>query len=69
MEVVVDIDNEICPCCQGELQRIGGNRSARLDLLAAQFRILVTRRWAPSCIRRDPPELVAWPREYTEMQL
>jgi hypothetical protein len=44
IEVIVDIDNKICPCCQGELHRIGEDRSERLDLVPAQFRILVTRR-------------------------
>ena len=32
------------PCCQGELHRIGEDRSERLDMVPAQFRVLVTRR-------------------------
>ena len=43
IEVVVDIEDKTCPCCQGELHRIGEDRSERLDLVPAQFRILVTR--------------------------
>jgi hypothetical protein len=49
IEVVVDIDNKTCPCCQGELHRIGEDRSERLDLVPAQFRILVTRRPKYAC--------------------
>ncbi len=49
IEVVVDIDNKICPCCQGELHRIGEDKSERLDLVPAQFRILVTRRPKYAC--------------------
>jgi transposase len=46
----VDIDNKTCPCCQGELHRIGEDRSERLDMVPAQFRVLVTRR--PKCVCR-----------------
>jgi transposase len=49
IEVVVDIDNKICPCCQGELHRIGEDKSERLDLVPAQFRVLVTRRPKYAC--------------------
>src|SRR6202021_640858 len=44
IEVVVDIDDKICPCCRGELHRIGEDKSERLDMGPAQFRVLVTRR-------------------------
>jgi transposase IS166 family protein/transposase IS66-like protein len=44
IEVVVDIDAKTCPCCKGKLHRIGEDKSERLDLVPAQFRILVTRR-------------------------
>ena len=30
-------------CCQGELHRIGEDKSERLDIVPAQFRVLVTR--------------------------
>jgi transposase len=49
IEVVVDIDDKTCPCCKGELHRIGENKSERLDLVPAQFRILVTRRPKYAC--------------------
>src|SRR6201986_1754370 len=42
IEIVVDINNKTCPCCQGELHRIGEDRSERLDIVPAQFRVLVT---------------------------
>jgi transposase len=49
IEVVVDIEDKACPCCKGELHRIGEDRSERLDLVPAQFRILVTRRPRYAC--------------------
>ena len=42
IEVVVDIDDKICCCCNGELNRIGEDKSERLDMMPAQFRVLVT---------------------------
>src|SRR5881227_2600897 len=44
IEIVVDLEDKTCPCCQGELHRIGEDKSERLDLVPAQFRIVVTRR-------------------------
>src|SRR5664279_6437761 len=49
IEIVVDIDDKTCPCCQGELHRIGEDRSERLDIVPAQFRVLVTRRPKYAC--------------------
>src|SRR3954463_7852414 len=49
IEVIVDIEDRTCPCCQGELHRVGEDRSERLDLVPAQFRILVTRRPNYAC--------------------
>jgi transposase len=49
IEVVVDIDDKTCPCCQGELHRIGEDKSERLDIVPAQFRVLVTRRPKYAC--------------------
>jgi len=43
IETVVDIDNKTCPCCQGELHWIGEDKSERLDMVPAQFRVLVIR--------------------------
>jgi transposase len=49
IEVVVDIDDKSCPCCRGDLHRIGEDRSERLDMVPAQFRVLVTRRPKYAC--------------------
>lgn len=49
IEMVVDIDNKTCPCCQGELHRIGEDQSERVDIVPAQFRVLVTRRPKYAC--------------------
>src|SRR5260221_2292096 len=49
IEIVVDIDDKTCPCCQGELHRIGEDKSERLDIVPAQFRVLVTRRPKYAC--------------------
>ena len=49
IEVVVDIDDKTCPCCQGELHRIGEDKSERLDMVPAQFRVVVTRRPKYAC--------------------
>src|SRR5258708_2702020 len=49
IEVVVDIDDKTCPCCRGELHRIGEDKSERLDMVPAQFRVLVTRRLKYAC--------------------
>src|SRR5258705_4565311 len=49
IEIVVDIDDKTCPCCRGELHRIGEDKSERLDIVPAQFRVLVTRRPKYAC--------------------
>lgn len=38
IEIVVDLEDKTCSCCQGELHRIGEDKSERLDLVPAQFR-------------------------------
>src|SRR6516164_4602742 len=49
IEVVVDIDDKTCPYCKGELHRIGEDKSERLDIVPAQFRVLGTRRPKYAC--------------------
>src|SRR5256714_5129876 len=49
IEIVVDIDDKTCPCCRGELHRIGEDKSERLDIVPAQFRVLVTGRAKYAC--------------------
>jgi transposase len=49
IETIVDIEDKTCPCCQGELHRIGEDVSERLDVVPAQFRVLVVRRPKYAC--------------------
>lgn len=49
IEVVVDLDAKTCPCCQGDLHQIGEDKSERLDMVPAQFRVVVTRRPKYAC--------------------
>ena len=49
VETVVDIESTVCPCCCGTLHRIGEDVSERLDIIPAQFRVLVVRRPKYAC--------------------
>lgn len=49
IETVCDLDDKSCPCCRGPLHQIGEDRSERLDVVPAQFRVLVTRRPRYAC--------------------
>jgi len=49
VECLVDIDSLVCPCCSGALHRIGEDVSERLDVVPAQFRVLVIRRPRYAC--------------------
>jgi transposase len=49
IETVVDIGSDICPCCSGKLHRIGEDVAERLDMVPAQFRVLVVRRSKYAC--------------------
>jgi len=49
IETIVDIDDKACPCCKGLLHRIGEDVSERLDIVPAQFRVLVVRRPKYAC--------------------
>ena len=49
VETVVDIESPVCPCCDGALHRIGEDVSERLDIIPAQFRVLVVRRPRYGC--------------------
>jgi transposase len=49
IETVADIEDKSCPCCKGALHRIGEDVSERLDIVPAQFRVLVTRRPKYAC--------------------
>jgi transposase len=49
IEKVVDVARPICPCCSGTLHRIGEDVAERLDIVPAQFRVLVVRRPKYAC--------------------
>ena len=49
VEIVVDIDDYACPCCRNDLHRIGEDVSEKLDIVPAQFRVLVVRRPKYAC--------------------
>src|SRR6476660_3179538 len=43
VEIVLDIGDQACPCCGNPLHRIGEDTGERLDIVPAQFRVLVVR--------------------------
>lgn len=49
IESTIDIEDKSCPCCKGLLHMIGEDVSERLDIVPAQFRVLVTRRPKYAC--------------------
>jgi transposase len=49
IEMVVDVDSTTCPGCSGRLHRIGEDVAERLDILPAQFRVLVVRHPKYAC--------------------
>lgn len=49
VEVVIEPETTACPCCGGAMHAIGEEQSQRLDVIPAQFRILVTRRPKYAC--------------------
>jgi transposase len=66
IEQVIEPDNKICACGCTKLVPIGEDRSERLDVIPAQFRVIVTVRPRYACSRCDagilqapaPPHLV-----------
>src|SRR5437764_10626952 len=51
IETLVDVASMICPGCSGTLHRIGEDVAERLDIVPAQFRVLVVRRPKYACRR------------------
>nr|WP_156362678.1 IS66 family transposase [Rubellimicrobium mesophilum] len=49
LETTVDVESLVCPCCSGALHRIGEDVAERLDVVPAQFRVLVVRRPKYAC--------------------
>ena len=48
-EVLIAPARTTCPCCGGALHRIGEDVAERLDIVPAQFRVIVTRRPKYGC--------------------
>ena len=42
IERVIEPESRLCPCGCGEMAKVGEDRSERLDVIPAQFRVLVT---------------------------
>jgi transposase len=51
LEIVVEPESRACACCGGALHAIGEDVSERLDVVPAQFRVIVTRRPKYACRR------------------
>jgi transposase len=49
IEQVLLPESTACPCCQGAMVEIGADTAERLDVLPAQFRVLVTKRPKYAC--------------------
>jgi transposase len=49
IEMVVDVEDHTCPCCGNALHWIGEDTGERLDIVPAQFRVLVVRRPKYAC--------------------
>jgi transposase len=48
-EIVIEPDSQICPCCGGAMHQIGEDVAERLDMIPAQFKVIVTRRPRYGC--------------------
>ena len=49
VEIVIEPENTACRCCGSAMQVIGEDRSSRLDVIPAQYRVLITRRPKYAC--------------------
>ena len=49
IEVTLEPEDAACPCCRGAMAVIGHDSSERLDVIPAQFRVVVTRRPKLAC--------------------
>ena len=49
VEIVVEPEDTACPCCGGAMHVIGEDRSQRLDVVPAQYQVIVTRRPKYAC--------------------
>jgi transposase len=58
-EVVVDIEDQACPCCGEPLTPIGEIRTEQLDIVPSQLRVRVTRRPRYACRGCDEAVVIA----------
>jgi len=49
VEIVVEPADTACPCCGEAMRAIGENRSQRLDMIPAQYQVVITRRPKYAC--------------------
>ena len=49
VEIVIEPEDTACPCCGGTMHVIGEDRSQRLDVIPAQYQVIVTRRPKYAC--------------------
>jgi transposase len=49
MDVTIDPEDTSCPCCKAPMHVIGEETSQRLDVIPAQFRVIVTHRPKYAC--------------------
>lgn len=49
VEIVIEPQDTACPCCGGAMHVIGEDRSQRLDVIPAQYQVIVTRRPKYAC--------------------
>jgi transposase len=60
IEVILEPEDMACPCCRAAMTVIGEDTSERLDVIPAQFRVIVTRRPKLAC-RACPGTVVQAP--------
>jgi transposase len=62
-EIIIEPESTACPCCGGAMHVMGEDRSERLDVTPAQFKVIVTRRPKYACracegaVAALPPQL------------
>src|SRR4051812_29244624 len=49
VEVLVDVEDKVCPCCGGAMHVVGEDASEMLDIVPAQLRVRVIRRPRYAC--------------------
>jgi transposase len=49
IEVVIEPETTVCPCCSGPMHIIGEDRSERLDVIPIRYQVVVTRRPKYGC--------------------